>query len=97
VLETYEPDHFENKVVFKDKCLDYEEKICYSQAVERCHNVPYHKCTGTIETEVKRACLNDNELIFNLKEKVDFNRRNTVFSSLPSSRIVSATPRTTSR
>jgi hypothetical protein len=58
--------HFD---VFKDKCLDYEEKICYSQAVERCHDVPYHKCTGTIETKVKRACFNVNELI---KEKVDF-------------------------
>ena len=61
-------------------CLDYVEKISYSQAVERCHNVPYHKCNGTIETKVKHACFNVNELIFGLKEKVDFDTMKEEYS-----------------
>jgi len=63
---------FEDKISFKDVCIPYKEKICYTHFKEDCQQIPHRVCTGTISTSYERACFDVDELICGLKEEVDY-------------------------
>jgi len=71
--------HWVDKVSYEDKCIDYKEKICYTQNVEKCVDHEYRNCTGTIETKAERECFGVKEFICGLKERVDFDTINEEF------------------
>merc|ERR1712183_589144 len=48
--------HKVEKVIFKNKCEPYKERICYTQNEEICEPVLYKNCTGVIETNIERVC-----------------------------------------
>jgi len=64
--------HEVERVRFEDKCVDYEEKTCYTQNEENCVYKPFQNCSGVIETKVQRKCFDVKELICGLKESVDY-------------------------
>ena len=67
-----EDSKFEDKISFKDVCIPYKEKICYTHFKEDCQQIPHRVCTGTISTPYERACFDVDELICGLKEEVDY-------------------------
>ena len=76
----HEVNHYENavtcrledKISFKDVCIPYKEKTCYTHFKEDCQQIPHRVCTGTVSTEYERACFDVDELICGLKEEMDY-------------------------
>ena len=66
------PCRLEDKISFKDVCIPYTEKTCYTHFKEDCHHIPHKVCTGTISVAYERACFDVDELICGLKEDVDY-------------------------
>jgi len=62
----------EEKISFKDVCIPYTEKTCYTHFAEDCQQIPHRVCTGTVSTEYERACFDVDELICGLKEEMDY-------------------------
>ena len=66
------PCRLEDKISFKDVCIPYTEKTCYTHFKEDCHHIPHKVCVGTISVAYERACFDVDELICGLKEDVDY-------------------------
>jgi len=64
----FEDCHYVDKLVYKDECVPYVEKTCYTQQEEQCHDVDEKNCTSVIEEYEKRECFEVTELVCSLVE-----------------------------
>merc|ERR1712168_885201 len=65
--------HYVDKVVYKDQCIPYVEKTCYTQQEEICEDVFEKNCTAVIDDTDERECFEVTELICQLSETIDYN------------------------
>merc|ERR1712112_324937 len=64
--------HMEDKIVYVDRCEQYNEETCYTQNRQSCQDVEYRNCTGVVESKVHPVCFNVNELLCDLEERVNY-------------------------
>jgi len=64
--------HMEERIHYEDVCEPYEEEMCYTQAKEKCQPKPYKNCTGMIDNQMARVCLNVTEMLCSLQQKIDY-------------------------
>merc|ERR1712013_375806 len=64
--------HIEERITFKDVCVDYDEETCSTQFEETCEKVPYKNCNGIVSSTYEQACFDVDELICGLKEEVEY-------------------------
>merc|ERR1711953_1520901 len=64
--------HIEERITFKDVCVDYDEETCSTQFEETCVKVPYKNCNGIVSSTYEQACFDVDELICGLKEDVEY-------------------------
>jgi len=64
--------HIEERITFKDVCVDYDEETCSTQFEETCVKVPYKNCNGIVSSTYEQACFDVDELICGLKEEVEY-------------------------
>jgi len=65
--------HYVDKLVYKDQCIPYVEKTCYTQQEEICEDVFEKNCTAVIDDTDERECFEVTELICQLSESIDYN------------------------
>merc|ERR1719309_384850 len=64
--------HYVDKLVYKDECVPYVEKTCYTQQEEQCYDVDEKNCTSVIEEYEKRECFEVTELVCSLVETLHY-------------------------
>merc|ERR1739849_19990 len=64
--------HPVERTVYKDECLPYIEKTCYTQQVEQCKDVYEKNCTSVIDESEHRECFDVTELICKLVENIQY-------------------------
>merc|ERR1711931_404258 len=64
--------HPVERTVYKDECLPYIEKTCYTQQVEQCKDVYEKNCTSVIVESEHRECFDVTELICKLVENIQY-------------------------
>jgi len=64
--------HFVDKIVYKDECIPYVVKTCYTQQKEECEKVFDKKCESVIDEDEDRECFEVTELLCSLVESVDY-------------------------
>merc|ERR1711915_516112 len=64
--------HYVEKNLYKDECIPYEKKICYTQQMELCEDILEKNCTVAVDTMHERECYNVTELICSLVEKIEY-------------------------
>jgi len=64
--------HPVEKLVYKDECIPYKEKTCFTQQQETCKDVFEKNCTAVIDTFDVRECFNVTELICKLAETIEY-------------------------
>jgi len=68
----HEDCHWVEKLVYKDQCVPYIEKSCYTTQVEECKDIYQKNCTTVIDEFEERECFDVEELICQLVEKIDY-------------------------
>jgi len=64
--------HPVERTVYKDECLPYEEKTCYTHQAEHCKDVYEKNCTSVIEESEHRECFDVTELVCKLVENIQY-------------------------
>merc|ERR1711931_319791 len=64
--------HPVERTVYKDECLPYIEKTCYTRQVEQCKDVYEKNCTSVIDESEHRECFDVTELICKLVENIQY-------------------------
>jgi len=64
--------HWVEKLVYKDQCVPYIEKTCFTQQVEECQDLYQKNCTAVIDEFEERECFDVDELICQLAESIDY-------------------------
>merc|ERR1712002_316073 len=64
--------HFVDKIVYKDECIPYVVKTCYTQQKEECEKVFDKKCESVIDEDEDRECFEVTELLCSLVESLDY-------------------------
>merc|ERR1711963_953811 len=64
--------HWVEKLVYKDECVPYTEKTCYTQQREHCSNIYQKNCTAVIDEFEEHECFDVTELICQLAESIDY-------------------------
>merc|ERR1711915_768979 len=64
--------HYVDKPVYKDECVPYVEKTCYTQQEEYCEDVYEKNCTAVIDEFEERECFEVTELQCHLSESIDY-------------------------
>jgi len=64
--------HYVDKLVYKDECVPYVERRCYTQQEELCHQEPMTNCTSVIDAHDKRECFEVTELVCSLVETLQY-------------------------
>jgi len=64
--------HWVEKLVYKDECVPYTEKRCYTQQREHCKDVYQKNCTAVIDEFEERECFDVKELVCQLAEVIDY-------------------------
>merc|ERR1712025_819183 len=65
---------------YKEKCEDYQEKVCYTTHKERCEDVMGKKCKAIKSSKHERKCYDVTELLCSLKEDVQYEEIPAVFT-----------------
>lgn len=83
---TYEADKYKTKcstyyeTEYKEKCEPYQDKICYTTQEEDCVDLDGRMCKAIVSTKQERQCVNVTELICHLRESVQYEVVQAVFS-----------------
>jgi len=64
--------HWVEKPVYKDQCVPYIEKTCFTQQTEECKDVSQNNCTAVINEFEERECVDVEELVCQLAETIDY-------------------------
>merc|ERR1712055_79539 len=64
--------HYVDKLVYKDECVPYVEKTCYTQQEEHCEDVYEKNCTAVIDEFEERECFEVTELQCQLSESIQY-------------------------
>merc|ERR1712002_1085239 len=64
--------HFVDKIVYKDECVPYVVKTCYTQQKEECEKVFDKECESVIDEDEDRECFDVTELLCSLVESLDY-------------------------
>merc|ERR1711915_769494 len=64
--------HYVDKPVYKDECVPYVEKTCYTQQEEYFEDVYEKNCTAVIDEFEERECFEVTELQCHLSESIDY-------------------------
>merc|ERR1740136_639985 len=65
---------------YKEKCENYQEKVCYTTHNERCQDVMGKKCKAIKSSKHERKCYDVTELLCSLKEDVQYEEIPAVFT-----------------
>jgi len=57
---------------YVEKCINYNDKVCYTKYLEHCRDVTKDNCKGLITSEQVRKCTNVTELLCGLAETVKY-------------------------
>jgi len=55
---------------YTEKCVHYNDQVCYTTYQESCHDVDRKKCQGIVTTDQVRQCIGVDELLCGLVETV---------------------------
>ncbi len=69
-----------DETVHVDRCESYTDKVCYTTQQERCTDVTDQSCRAIVTGHQTRQCFNVTELICGLREQVQFDVINAVFT-----------------
>jgi len=64
--------HWVEKLVYKDQCVPYVQKTCYTQQQEHCKDIYQKNCTTVIDEFEDRECFDVTELVCQLAETIDY-------------------------
>merc|ERR1712126_138401 len=64
--------HYVDKIVYKDECVPYVEKTCYTQQEEHCEDMFEKNCTAVIDEFEERECFEVTELQCQLSESIQY-------------------------
>merc|ERR1712055_506622 len=64
--------HYVDNLVYKDECVPYVEKTCYTQQEEHCEDVYEKNCTAVIDEFEERECFEVTELQCQLSESIQY-------------------------
>jgi hypothetical protein len=68
------------ETVYVDRCEHYNEQVCYTTHQEQCEDVHDQNCRAIVSGAQTRKCFNVTELICGLKEEVQYEVVNAVFT-----------------
>jgi len=79
-------DEYETKctpyyeTVHTERCIEYEDKVCYTTQQESCKDVVGENCRAIISSRQVRQCQNVTELLCGLKETIHYDIVQAVFT-----------------
>jgi len=81
----YAPKHKKKCETYYDyeytqKCINYNDKVCYTKYTEHCSDVTKNNCKGLIKSEQVRKCTDVTELLCGLAETVEYEMATASFS-----------------
>jgi len=65
---------------YREKCEDYQEKVCRTMHKEKCEDVHGKKCKAIKSSKHERKCYDVTELLCSLKENVQYEEIPAVFT-----------------
>merc|ERR1719510_1955132 len=57
---------------YKEECIDYTEKVCYTKQQEKCSDMQISKCKAVQTLSQTRKCFDVTEILCSLKEDVQY-------------------------
>ncbi len=64
--------HPVERTVYKDECVPYVEKTCFTQQKELCQDIYDKNCTAVIDEFEDRECFDVTELMCQLVENIQY-------------------------
>merc|ERR1712126_350328 len=65
---------------YSEKCINYNDKVCYTKYQEHCSDVTKDNCKGMIKSEQVRKCTDVTELLCGLAETVQYEMATASFT-----------------
>merc|ERR1719510_1844999 len=65
---------------YKEECIDYSEKVCYTTQKEKCSDVEIRKCKAIQSISQTRKCFDVTDLLCSLQEDIQYEQIPAVFT-----------------